>query len=334
MLSNKPRSKTFQNYPTTVPPQDILPKDDAFHGSKKRIAAEWWYFDANFTNNYSLHIGCRTFSKKKQGMVTPFLEIYKGGKLIASANKRYSFGKFQTASDFPLVKLANDTIIEFDHDRFKEKGEWVYTVSLKLEEHEVNLTFIGTTKGFKYETKAESWTVALPKASVTGEVTVNGKKMKVSGIGYHDHNWNYSLTSVLTYGKGWYWGKIMSKTLTLSWAEVIKSADRGEILAVVSQDNKGYISTDAKNISFKPENFVRDHRKQMPTKFSLKIDDVVNDIPIKVDVKMEAQEVHYDKVLIIAPYWRYHVKAEGYISLGSIKEPVNDQQIMEFLRFS
>ena len=49
---------------------------------------------------------------------------------------------------------------------------------------------------------------------------------------------------------------------------------------------------------------------------------------------METHEIHYNKVLIIAPYWRYHIKAKGNISLGSIKESVNETQIMEFLKFS
>jgi len=334
MPQNASESKIFRQYPPEVPPMDITPADDAFHGSTKRIAAEWWYFDAAFSNKYSLHIGCRTFSRKKMGMVSPFLEMYKDGKLEAKAVKRFSFRQFKTSSDCPLVKLGNNTIIDFDQEKYKEKGEWIYNVSLKIENHEVNLIFTGTTKGFKYETNAESWTVALPKASVTGEIIVDGKKMNVSGIGYHDHNWNYTLLTALTYGKGWYWGKIMSKTLTVSWAEVIKSANVGEILAVVSQDTQGYLATNAEKIHFKLDKFIRNHGREMPTSFAIKIDDVVNGVPIKVDVEMETQEVHYSKVLFLAPYWRYHVKAKGYISLGSHKETVNDTQMMEFLRFS
>ena len=49
---------------------------------------------------------------------------------------------------------------------------------------------------------------------------------------------------------------------------------------------------------------------------------------------MEAHEIHSNRVLFIAPYRRYHVKAKGYIMLGSYNEEVNDTQIMEFLRFS
>ena len=71
----------------------------------------------------------------------------------------------------------------------------------------------------------------------------------------------------------------------------------------------------------------------MPTSFTFQIEDEVDDMKIKVDIKMEMHKVHYEKLLRIAPYWRYHVKAKGYISLGSLKEQVNDTQIMEFLKF-
>ena len=334
MKKNKIKTKKFINYPPPVPAQDIIPKDDAFHGSQKRFAAEWWYFDANFSNGYSIHIGVRTISKKKHGMVVTLLNFYKNGKLFASSKKRFSFNKFKTSSDYPLAILENKKIITINKEEYKENNKWIYEVTLNIDENEVDLTFIGSTKGFKYQTEAESWTVALPKAFVNGEITINGKKIKVSGVGYHDHNWNYSLLTPLTYGKGWYWGKIMSDTLTISWAEVIKSAYRGEILAVFSQDSKGYIPSSADKIYFKPDNFVRNHRKKMPTSFSLIINDIVDGVPIKADVKMEAEEIHFDKVLIIAPYWRYHVKAKGFISVGSLKEKVNEIQIMEFLKFS
>ena len=334
MKKTNQKLKKLINYPPPNPAQDIVPKDDAFHGSKKRIAAEWWYFDANFTNGYSIHIGFRTISKKKHGMVTPFLEFYKNGKLISCSNKRYSFSKFETSLDFPLVQLENKKIMSFNKQKYEKKGEWEYDINLKLDENEVNLTFVGTTKGFKFITDKESWTVALPKASISGEITINGEKMKVEGLGYHDHNWNYSMLTPLTYGKGWYWGKIMSKTLTVSWAEVIKSKTRGEILAVLSKDKNGYFSADAKKIIFKTEKYITNNRKKTPTKFTIKIDDIVNQIPVKVDVEMLAHEIHFDKVLVIAPYWRYHVKAKGHICLGEYKEKVNDIQIMEFLKFS
>ena len=313
-------------------PRDISLADDAFHRSTKHTAAEWWYFDAFFTNNYSLHIGCRTFSKRNRGMISPFLEIYKEGKLEAKGVKRYLFRSFQTSKIFPLVKLLDNTIVAFDLERLNDRGEWVYNVSLEMGDHEAHLTFIGATKGWKIETEDECWTVALPKASVTGEITVNGKRMSVNGIGYHDHNWNYTLQTAMN-SRGWYWGKIMSETFSVAWAKVMKTSAEGELLAVVNQDNVGYFNINPENICFNPDKFIRSHGRKTPTSFNLQIDDVVEGIPIHVDIKMEAQEIHYSKVAIIAPYWRYHVKSTGFISVDSCKETVNSTQIIEFLRF-
>ena len=332
MISKKSGTKTYQYYSPKVPPMEISPSDDAFHGSTKRLAAEWWYFDAKFPNNYSFHLACRTYSKKNRGIVTPILNFYKDGKLVAKASGKYLFKKFQTSSVFPLVELSNKTIIEFDQERFNDKGEWVYYISLNLDEHGANLTFIGTSKGFKYETNAESWTVALPKASVTGDITVNGKRMKVSGIGYHDHNWNSSSSRVMNTW-GWYWGKIMSKTLNLVWANIMKTSSGGELLAVVNQDKKGFFAINPENIHFKSNTFIRNYGRKMPTSYTIQIDDVVNDIPINADVNMVVKNIHRrNRKILIAPYWRYHVEAKGYISLGSHKETVNSTQIMEFFR--
>ena len=333
MCDLKQEIKLHHNITNQNIPQDITPKDDAFHGSKKHIAAEWWYFDAIFLNNYSVHIGCRTFSKKKFGSVMPFLEIYKDGKLKFDGKKRYRFKHFRTSEEFPLVKIFNNSIIEFDQDRFKKTGEWAYKISLNFENYGADLYFIATTKGFKIETKAESWTVALPKAKVSGEINLNKKKLNVNGIGYHDHNWNYTFLTALNYGKAWYWGKIRSKNINIVWANIVKSAKKSEKVGVVNLDNKGYYNINPENISFKTNRIKRINRKKTPTFFTLQIDENVNNIPIHADIKMEAKEFQYDRVLI-APYWRYHIKSTGVISVGNQKEKVDDFEIMEFLSFS
>ena len=162
-----------------------------------------------------MHIGFRTISRKKIGIVSPFIEIYNKGTLEKQKRKRFLLKNFQTSKEFPIVKLFNNSIIEFDNYKFKDKQKWIYKINYHIEDIKINLIFKGLTKGFKIETDAESWTVALPKAEVIGEIVINGKKMIVEGIGYHDHNWNYSLLSALTYGKAWYWGKIRSENYNI-----------------------------------------------------------------------------------------------------------------------
>ncbi len=313
--------------------EDILPIDDAFHGSRKHIAIEWWYFDAIFDNGYSIHIGCRTFSKKNYGIVSPILEVYKDSELIVKARKKYLFPNFKTSKYYPIVRLSNKPIIEFDYGRYNRTGEWAYKVALRLDENEVDLMFIGTTKGWKIQTERECWTVALPKALVNGEITINGKKIKVKGIGYHDHNWNYTLQTFMNYGRAWYWGKIRSNILNIIWVNIVKTSSKFGLLAVVNQEKHNYFAINPKNIFFESSNFIRSHGNKTPTHFLLQIDDIVDDIPIHVNVEMESQNIHYSRKLLFSRYWRYHVKTTGEISLGDYKERINNIQFMEFLRF-
>jgi len=313
--------------------ENITPADDAFHGSPKRISAEWWYFDAIFNNNYSMHIGFRTISRKKIGIVSPFIEIYKNGILENQRRKRFLFKNFKTSKEFPIVKLFNNPIIEFDNYKFKDKQQWTYKIKYNIEDIKINLIFKGLTKGFKIETKAESWTVSLPKAEVIGEITTNGKKMIVEGIGYHDHNWNYSILSALTYGKAWYWGKIRSDKYTIVWANVVKKSNKQDLLAIINKDRDTYYNVNPKKIDFQTNEYIKDHHRKMPTKFKLIIDDVIKNNEIKAEIDIKVTNLHFSSVLS-APYWRYHVQNKGYISINNKKEIIDNIEIMEYLKFS
>jgi len=326
-------TKLMNNHYTKSIVEDILPSDDAFHGSPKHVSAEWWYFDAIFHNQYSAHIGFKTFSRKKIGMVSPNIQFYKDGKLVVNISKRFLFRNFETSKEIPIAKLFKKPVFEFNQDSYNKTGEWIYNYKLKIGNNAVNLEFKGLTQGWKIETDKESWTVALPKAIVSGEITVNGKKMNVNGIGYHDHNWNYSMLTVMNYGRGWYWGKIRSKSFVIVWANIIKSSKKSELVAVINQDNKGYLNINPENILFKAGNFSRINYKKIPKSFKIQINDKVKEKLVKVDVNMESQNFHYGKQLL-ADYWRYHVKSNGNISVGSTTENLdNEVQIIEYLKY-
>lgn len=312
--------------------EKIKPKDDAFHGSPKRLAAEWWYFDASLNDDLSVHIGFKTFTKKNKGMISPLIEFYNKGKLQYSSSNRYLLRRASISSDVPSVYLFTKPIIVFDIKRYEETGEWCYHVTLNIKGLGVNLQFIGLTEGWKIETPVESWTVALPKAKVTGTVKIKDKNIPVEGYGYHDHNWNYSLLTAMNYGKGWYWGKIRSETMTITWANIIKSSKTSTILSIINKEGNGFINIDPRVIVFRSSNNIRDHKRKTPTKFIFQIHDLIDNRKIDVDVEMITKELHHSKVLF-APYWRYHVHAEGTISLDGKIERVSDIQIMEYLKF-
>ena len=71
--------------------EPIQPSDDRFHGAIKHVGAEWWYFDAIFTNEYSIHLGLRTYSKRKRGIISPQIEIYNDGQFLVEETTRLLF---------------------------------------------------------------------------------------------------------------------------------------------------------------------------------------------------------------------------------------------------
>jgi hypothetical protein len=309
--------------------QKIIPKDDGFHGSKK-LAAEWWYFDGVFSDGYSFHVGIRTFTRKNRGRVILFFELYKDDHIIFEKKQKHSFKEIKTTTDFPSVRVNNESVLDFDMKRYQENNDWVYHINVSIDDCRADLSFTGIAQGFKIETEKESWTVAVPKALVQGTIEYEGKTLSVDGIGYHDHNWNYTLMSAFTYGKGWFWGKIKSDTITIVWANVLKRSGFEDLLSIVCPDHNGFFNINPKNISFEITSYQRFKRRSIPSCIHLSFQDNVKSLPIHLDVTMDVGHVHFTKVFF-ASYWRYHVHIRGSVSVDETKERIDSMQIMEYL---
>jgi len=318
---------------------DITPKDDVFHGNINIIDVEWWYFDAVFDNGYSIHIGIRVYHLKNSGLLESRINIYKNGIVESESTKRDFYNSFVPSNKYPDLKINGKKVVEFNRERYEKYGEWIYDVSIKIGNIDVNLNFIGTTTGWKIETSETCWAVALPKAQVKGEINFQDRKISVKGIGYHDHNWGYS-PSTMFKNIGWFWGRVTGDFLNLTWANTIHNIKKGDLLAVINQDEKTpkstkqYYSINPKYIKFIPKNFKKNHRKLIPTEFDLIINSTLEpDIPIHAEIHMKSIFTQHSKIFT-AHYWRYHVESYGKITINSKIDTLDKKnQIMEFLLF-
>jgi hypothetical protein len=65
------------------------------------------------------------------------------------------------------------------------------------------------------------WVIAMPRAKVTGTLTLAGEKIPIKGLGYHDHQWgSVHLVEGVMLQDGhifeyWYWGRIHLPDYTL-----------------------------------------------------------------------------------------------------------------------
>ncbi|MGF3554581.1 MAG: hypothetical protein ACQXXF_04815, partial [Thermoplasmatota archaeon] len=215
---------------------EIQPKDDTYHVCSNVTNIEWWYFDAIFNNGYSVHIGFRVYHIKKIGLVQSRINIYKNGKLISKGLKIDFFSKFFVDPYFPIIKINDKTVVGFDKEYFEKNKQWRYIINFSIKNVKLNLIFTGTTEGWKIETDDTSWVVPLPKAKVSGEIILSEEKIKTEGIGYHDHNWGYSITTAMK-NFGWYWGRISSETMSITWVKIIQNYLKSNVIAVVNKDN-------------------------------------------------------------------------------------------------
>lgn len=321
--------------------EPLVPQDDAYHGVVSLADVEWWYFDAVFEGGYSVHVGVRIFhSGGRSGIVRARFEIYKDGLVEVAAVKTGLLKDLRVSKAIPLIRFDDQNVIAFDEHRYKATGEWVYTVSFEIEGHAVHLTFTGSTKGWKIETPRNSWAVALPKAWVEGTIRLGETVTQVRGIGYHDHNWDYSLLTTWMRNIGWFWGRLIGDSGTVIWAQTIEKQEKKNIVVVVNQESKGdagdFLTIPSRDITFSVNTYRKNHGRWIPTEFSFDISHVPasdRSLPVEVHLRLVTNEIHHTRILAVH-YWRYHVRTNGALSIGALSNRFdNKMQIIELVCF-
>ncbi len=179
-------------------PEDIELEDDAFHGSNESNFAEWWYFDTILNDDYSIQIIFYVFDVINYKLAYTSLHIFKDGETVFNNEQIYFNNDFFISTKTPLFIVDGKQVMKgYIHEM---TGEWIYNVSLDMDSTWVDLHFIGQAKGWKGETIPGGWAAILPKAYVKGKIKVNDIETNVTGNGYHDHNWDIRLQTLLYFG--------------------------------------------------------------------------------------------------------------------------------------
>ncbi len=306
-------------------PEDIELKDDAFHGADTLHFTEWWYFDAAFDNGYTAQVGIRVLGIINQGIVSVRLDIYKEGELESHELKKYLIWDFYASKDVPLIKLKEKQVMDCHIN--ETTGNWVYNLSLELDKSSVELRFVGCTKGWKGSTPGGKWAVILPRADVSGTIKLKNEEINVSGIGYHDHNWEITVFTGINFG--WFWGKVNSNSYTMTWSKIMTTRFWGQPLLVINKKNDDYMNIEPEYIQFIVKDIHIEKGMLVPYSFVLKVQK--EDVSLHVD--MEVVDTHHERWVGIINYWRYHIKCTGSITIDSQTEIIDDIQIAEYIRF-
>ncbi len=220
----------FQSRPEDELNKGIKPEDDALHHYSGRFYWEWWYFDASFNDG----------SRCVLELQTPNLVNMFADECAMLFNVYLPDGRaYNNIVPFPgsMWKASTEACDVAIGENTIKGGYPEYHVSFKHENLACDLVFRNLLPGWTRGTgevlfgdpekkQVFGWVVAQPKASVTGTLTVDGEERKVSGTGYHDHNWGNGFLPA--YVSHWVWGRLATDRVNMIFADVCTSKKCGK----------------------------------------------------------------------------------------------------------
>ncbi len=306
--------------------EDVTLQDDAFQGQGKRPYAEWWYFDAVFDNGYTMTLAVKVFNIRGCGGVSTRVDVYQEESLVFEHEQTHSLKEFSFSMDVPMVAIRGEELIQGSYDPLLHQFE--YNLSYQASSFSCSLRFLGCTQGWKRQQKAgDWWAVMLPRATVTGTLTINGTAIKVAGTGYHDHIWGVHPRVALNYG--WFWGTYASTNYSVTWAMTYPMRLSRHPMMVVNEKNGGYLDIPPETIRFSAEQLRFDHLRLIP----MYLDTETMTETLFLTVTMQVVGVDHTRLLGVIEYWRYHMKCSGSIMMEGHMETVEGVFIAEYLRF-
>jgi predicted secreted hydrolase len=306
-------------------PENLSNSDDAYHETNQSYEIEWWYFDATLNQQYTFQFSIHLYSILSAGFVTTQCNIYEKGKIVISESTFYSLTNTQLSTEKPIIKINDELVMNILSPSIEESG--TYQIRHSGSNYSFNLIFQGITKGWKGTTDAGDWAVILPKAITSGTLTIQNTTKSVQGIGYHDHNWNVSVSTGINFG--WLWGKTVSDHHALTWANIFKTWYKQIPLLVINKDNDGYINIPAEQIECSVTKIEFKNGMIIPYGFIVTARSQQYDITLSVEIT----DSDYSTVLGLINYWRYHIHTTGELKIDGQSELINDYNIAEFMRF-
>lgn len=187
------------------------PFEDDMRSPGGKGSFEWWYTDANYddgTTVVAIWFTKNYFDVEGPAWPTVDIEITeKDGTRInhrMQGPKGVPLKKSGTACD---VNIEGNTIRYVDgtyrlhYDDGSIQYDVTMTPTMPMWRPDCGIWLFGEgSREIEY-----GWFVPCPTARIEGRLVVNGVERKLTGKGYHDHNWGY--TGIQNMLNHWYWGR-------------------------------------------------------------------------------------------------------------------------------
>jgi len=192
-----------------IDPDAIEPWEDGLRTDTGPGHYEWWYFDAHLDDGSSLVIMFYT-----KNPLTPDrpLEPYVTVQLERPNGAGVAFASHATAAQFSAgedccdVRIADNRFHGDLHDYQIHVAHEDVTIDVELKaqvqpwRHSAGRVYFG-----EHDEHFFAWLPSVPQGAASVELCVGGRTERLTGIGYHDHNWGDTAMPKLI--NHWYWGR-------------------------------------------------------------------------------------------------------------------------------
>jgi len=250
---------------TILPP--YKDSDDALHPYDNPEYYEWWYFDARFDNGYSC-VATFHWRNPFTSPHIPTIQVF----IYAPDGKKYI-----GMAAIPLEQCSSNPErcdVEMGGNFARQEGN-SYVISMRAKNYGVDLTYNREIPGWKQNgdgllynegDKKQGWIIAAPRSQVEGTLYIEGSKVPVSGIGYHDKNWGNC--RIDTCFRSWYWGRLHDPVYTLIFYRLLPIDTNHQHISglLLAKNNQPVLATNLFNLSVEKEMLCKTTGKNIPAK--------------------------------------------------------------------
>lgn len=242
--------------------------EDGARTAGGRGTYEWWYFDYSLADGSTLVIVFMTKDlTRAQGPLAPVVTFTldrPDGSTVTRAVMAEPSG-FAAAKDRCDVRIGACTARGDlrQYDVHFEDGEVSADLRLRAT---VPSWRPGTGHAFfgPGDRRFFAWLPSVPQGTAEGTVTVAGDTARVSGVGYHDHNWgNAPITDLVHH---WYWGRarVGPYTVIASYITAVDRYDGISLPVFMLARGSTVVADDATKVSFSAAQGYRDQYTGKP----------------------------------------------------------------------
>jgi CrtC N-terminal lipocalin domain len=313
---------------------------------------EWWYFDAHLDDGSSLVI---MFNTKNPMSPHRPLDPNVSVQLNRPGAERHAFAPHVPADQFYASKESCDVRVA---DNWFRGDLHYYEIHVAHEDTTIDVALTAQVRPWRKgagrvyfgenDEHYFAWLASVPQGTVSVRLSNGGETERLTGIGYHDHNWgDVAMPKLMNH---WYWGRAQAGPYSViaSYSTAEHKYGDAEIPTFLLTKGEAIVADDAGKVSFHLEDVHIDEHTGKPVANIIVYD--YDDGQDRYRVSFRRAETIMDRKLIDEISGLKHVLARlkgfdgaylrftGTVQLehfakGSKVEDVSDHGIWELMYF-